>query len=102
MADNPAGFTAEELQSVGVFLLWHEAAAGAVRVGQGHALGVVVDDQVFRQLGEVRESHGDPPEVLRHEVSVADGVLRRGTRMRTRNREPRSNKNIKIEKKPPQ
>lgn len=77
MTDNPAGFTTEELQSIRIFFLGHEATAGAVGVGQGHALGVVVDDEIFGQLGEVRESHGYPPEVLRHKVSVAHRVLRK-------------------------
>lgn len=75
MPRDPAGLAPKQLQRVRVLLLWHEAAARAVRVREGDALGVVVDDQVLRQLGEVGQRQGRPPEVLRHEVSVAHGVL---------------------------
>lgn len=75
MADDPPGLAPEQLEGVWVLLLRHEAAAGAVSVGQRNTLGVVVDDEVFRELREVRKSHRRPPQVLGHEVSVANRVL---------------------------
>ena len=75
MAYYPARLAPEQLQRVGVFLLRHEAAAGAVGIGQGHALGEVVDDEVLGQLGQVGQGKRCPPEVLRHEIAVADRVL---------------------------
>lgn len=72
---DPPGLASEQLQSIRVFLLRHEAAPRAVGVREGNALGVVVDDEVLRQLGEVRQGQRRPPEVLHHEVAVAHRVL---------------------------
>lgn len=91
---DPPGLASEQLQSIRVFLLRHEAAPRAVGVREGNALGVVVDDEVLRQLGEVRQGQRRPPEVLHHEVAVAHRVLFLVSKLQSTDRRV----NIKISK----
>ncbi len=76
MADEPAALAARQLQRVGVLLLRHDAAAGAVGVGQADEaeLGAAEEDELLGQPAQVDAQQGGGEEELGGEVAVADGV----------------------------
>ena len=71
-SDERSWFAAYQLQTVGVLLLRHDAAAGAERVAQlheGKLLGAV-DDQVFGKSAQVAADLRAPEQHVRWKINI--------------------------------
>jgi hypothetical protein len=78
VSESATALAADQLERVGILLLWHERASGRVCVGQANEaeLQTRVDDEIFSPAGHLEHEAGTPLHSLEDEVAVADGVER--------------------------
>src|SRR5207245_5381718 len=72
----------QQLPSVGILFLRHQAAAGGKFVGQDEEAELLRGEhhEVFREAREVRGDNGESIEIVEREVAIARGVEAVGRR----------------------